>query len=258
MDYESAVGRAVPCAPRRPVPPAVCGTQRTARHLFLCGTFEHRILLRLIAKYERQRKLLTFVPNTLGVTASADTTAERLLPGLLKEESSLFAEADQARQRGEALDSVDLARFVRDAVLIEGGDVRETAPDINELTLPSAWMPGLADTPGIDADTRTARPTTKLDITQDGQKREVGFLGRINSRAGREFEQVLAVLVRPASAHDGSPSPPSEAELSQYLFCWKTWVWPRASAWVIRAPDAALSWKCELVGASVLEQLFEA
>ncbi len=272
------------------------------RYLFLCGTFEQRILLRLIAKYERQRKLLTFVPNTLGVTASAEATAERLLTGLVEEEAalfqrdepvfdlvaghentgadvatrelleeidrslqgferaatantwlgadglnaeaSLFVEADRARQRGAALNSVDLARFVRDAVLLEGGNVREAAPDITELTLPSTWMPGLAGTPGIDADTRTARLTTKLEITQDEQKREVGFLGRahplvrraldrvrhlalggtaasvdqrisavagnvseptllftflgrIHSRAGREFEQVLALLVRP-------------------------------------------------------------
>jgi len=279
--------------------------QPIVRYLFLCGTFEQRILLRLIAKYERQRKLLTFVPNTLGVTASADATAERLLTGLVEEEASLFqreepvfdliageensgadpatrdlleeidrslqgferaatahtwlgadglnaeaslfAEADQARQRGEALNSVDLARFVRDAVLLEGGNVREAAPDITELTLPSTWMPGLADTPGIDADTRTVRLTTKLDVTQDAQNREVGFLGRahplvrraldrvrhlalggapasvdqrvsavaadvpqptllftflgrIHSRAGREFEQVLTVLVRPPAA----------------------------------------------------------
>jgi ERCC4-related helicase len=272
------------------------------RYLFLCGTFEQRILLRLIAKYERQRKLLTFVPNTLGVTASAEATAERLLTGLVEEEASLFqreepvfdlvsgeensgadsatrelleeidrslqgferaatantwlgadglnaeaslfAEADQARQRGEVLNSVDLARFVCGAVLLEGGNVRETAPDITELTLPSSWMPGLKGTPGIDVDTRTARLTTKLEITQDAQEREVGFLGRahplvrraldrvrhlalggtatsvdqrisavagdvaepmllftflgrIHSRAGREFEQVLTILVRP-------------------------------------------------------------
>lgn len=162
----------------------------------------------------------------------------------LNAEASLFVEADHARQRGEALNSVDLARFVRDAVLLEGGNVRDAAPDITELTLPSTWMPGLAGTPGLDTDTRTARLTTKLEITQDAQKREVGFLGRahplvrraldrvrhlalggtstsvdqrisavaadvpqptllftflgrIHSRAGREFEQVLAILVRP-------------------------------------------------------------
>lgn len=62
------------------------------RYLYLRGTFEERILLRLIAKYERQRRLLTFVPNTLGVTSS-DAAGERLLAGLVEEEASLFKSA---------------------------------------------------------------------------------------------------------------------------------------------------------------------
>jgi superfamily II DNA or RNA helicase len=60
------------------------------RYLYLRGTFEERILLRLIAKYERQRRLLTFVPNTLGITSS-DAGSEKLLAGLLEEEAALFA-----------------------------------------------------------------------------------------------------------------------------------------------------------------------
>lgn len=60
------------------------------RYLYLRGTFEERILLRLIAKYERQRRLLTFVPNTLGITSS-DTAGEKLLAGLVEEEASLFS-----------------------------------------------------------------------------------------------------------------------------------------------------------------------
>ena len=61
-------------------------------YLYLKGTFEERILLRLIAKYERQRRLLTFVPNTLGVT-STDAAYEKLLKGLMEEETSLFKSA---------------------------------------------------------------------------------------------------------------------------------------------------------------------
>lgn len=60
------------------------------RYLYLRGTFEERILLRLIAKYERQRRVLTFVPNTLGVTSS-DAAGQRLLAGLVEEEESLFS-----------------------------------------------------------------------------------------------------------------------------------------------------------------------
>lgn len=41
------------------------------RYLYLCGTFEERILARLLAKYERQRDRLHFVPNTLGLNITA-------------------------------------------------------------------------------------------------------------------------------------------------------------------------------------------
>jgi len=54
-------------------------------YLYLKGTFEERVLLRLIAKYERQRIRLTFVPNTLGLT-SEDALGSRLLEGMLEEE----------------------------------------------------------------------------------------------------------------------------------------------------------------------------
>lgn len=40
------------------------------RYLYLCGTFEERILARLMAKYERQRERLKFMPNTLGIDVS--------------------------------------------------------------------------------------------------------------------------------------------------------------------------------------------
>jgi superfamily II DNA or RNA helicase len=59
------------------------------RYLYLRGTFEERILLRLIAKYEQQRARLTFVPNTLGIT-STDASQARLLKGLIEEETHLF------------------------------------------------------------------------------------------------------------------------------------------------------------------------
>ncbi|MCA8937739.1 MAG: DEAD/DEAH box helicase, partial [Planctomycetes bacterium] len=74
------------------------GQQHTpmVRYLYLAGTFEGNILLRLIAKYERQRKVLTSMPNTLGVTASDDLTAGRLLQGVIESEGTLFKSTDQA------------------------------------------------------------------------------------------------------------------------------------------------------------------
>ncbi len=66
------------------------------RYLYLRGTFEERILLKLIAKYERQRKRLTFVPNTLGLATSTDAGAARLLKGLMAEETELFRDTSPA------------------------------------------------------------------------------------------------------------------------------------------------------------------
>jgi ERCC4-related helicase len=61
------------------------------RYLYLAGTFEERLLLRLVAKYERQRARLTFVPNTLGGITTEDAQTVRLLEGLGDEEETLFA-----------------------------------------------------------------------------------------------------------------------------------------------------------------------
>jgi superfamily II DNA or RNA helicase len=62
------------------------------RYLYLRGTFEERILLRLIAKYEKARSRLTFMPNTLGITGSTETGQIRLLKGLMDEDQKLFKE----------------------------------------------------------------------------------------------------------------------------------------------------------------------
>lgn len=64
------------------------------RYLFLAGTFEERLLARLVAKYERQRARLTFVPNTLGAVANPEGALTiRLLSGLSDEDGALFQRA---------------------------------------------------------------------------------------------------------------------------------------------------------------------
>jgi superfamily II DNA or RNA helicase len=79
------------------------------RYLYLRGTFEERILLRLIAKYERQRAKLTFVPNTLGNINLSESVPERLLSGLIDDETRLFKEEAQAVsfQEGDINDGAD-------------------------------------------------------------------------------------------------------------------------------------------------------
>ena len=60
------------------------------RYLYLSGTFEERILLRLIAKYEKMRSRLTFVPEILGLSSSTDASQERLLKGIMDDDTKLF------------------------------------------------------------------------------------------------------------------------------------------------------------------------
>jgi superfamily II DNA or RNA helicase len=48
------------------------------RYLFLAGTFEERLLLHLIAKYEKARSCLQVMPNTLGVGADVSHLSEPL------------------------------------------------------------------------------------------------------------------------------------------------------------------------------------
>ncbi len=215
------------------------------RYLYLRGTFEERILLRLIAKYERQRMSLTFVPNTLGITSS-DGTGGKLLAGLVEEEACLFdsppveftlsdepdlsaeaatrelleeidrslhgfrqaaqshvwlgtaglnaeaslaTEAGDARERGRLATNVDLGRFVRNAVLVEGGAARDCGTWF-ELTLPHAWMQGLQATPGLDAATRVARITDDIELCATPDGREIGFLGRAHPLVRRALDRV--------------------------------------------------------------------
>ncbi|MFO0761095.1 MAG: helicase-related protein [Byssovorax sp.] len=60
------------------------------RYLYLAGTFEEKLLHRLVDKYEKQRKTLGFMPNTLGLSAT-ELGSGKLLEGLADEQGGLFA-----------------------------------------------------------------------------------------------------------------------------------------------------------------------
>ena len=60
------------------------------RYLYLAGTFEERLLLRLIAKYEKARAHLTFMPDTLGVTADEEAWSTGLVAGFAERQAGLF------------------------------------------------------------------------------------------------------------------------------------------------------------------------
>lgn len=218
------------------------------RYLYLCGTFEERILLRLIAKYEKQRALLTFVPNTLGLTSS-EAGQSRLLKGLIEEDTKLFKseptlfdlhqedessgadeatrelleeidrslhgfrqaaetnrwlgdeglnadeqqveQAKDAREAGSKAEHVDLARFVADAILLDGGEVLGALDDEHfAVKIPPAWIHGMNHLPGYDADARMVRLTTRLEVTSDAAGHSIGFLGRAHPLVRRALDRV--------------------------------------------------------------------
>lgn len=221
-------------------------------YLYLANTFEERILLRLIAKYERQRALLTFVPNTLGITTASDAATERLLAGIMDEDEQLFqsepahfdfvsgdenAGADDAtrelleeidrslrgyreaartnnwlgeaglnaegtllqaaataRDRGERINTVDLARFVADAVQLDGGQLTGAVGDpVFQLRVPHQWVHGLEELPGYNPHTGTLFLTTSVTVTRDAHNNTVGFLGRAHPLVRRALDRVRSL-----------------------------------------------------------------
>src|SRR5262249_50794052 len=106
-------------------------------------------------------------------------------------EATLAAEAGQAHVAGGHAGQVDLARFVCDAVLLDGGRVTGSLADpVIDVRLPPAWCHGLGEVPGYDADTRGLRLTTQIDLVRDEQERPVGYLGRAHPLVRRALDRV--------------------------------------------------------------------
>jgi hypothetical protein len=88
-------------------------------------------------------------------------------------------QANAARNLGGRVSSVNLAAFVRDAVLLEQGDIEGSISDpIFTLVIPPSWDHGLDEYPGFSPDSRRFRLTTNMDVVRDSADQSVGFLGR--------------------------------------------------------------------------------
>jgi superfamily II DNA or RNA helicase len=78
------------------------------RYLYVAGTFEERLLLRLIAKYEKARAQLAVMPETLGVTADEAAWSEGLVAGFAERQAGLFDdEASAIRTLDRAAEAAD-------------------------------------------------------------------------------------------------------------------------------------------------------
>ncbi len=89
------------------------------RYLYLAGTFEERLLLRLIAKHEKARARLDVMPDTLGVTADEETWSSGLVAGFAERQGGLFDDEpspirmlDRAAQEANAAAYRDLLREI--------------------------------------------------------------------------------------------------------------------------------------------------
>jgi ERCC4-related helicase len=167
------------------------------RYLYLAGTFEEHLLIRLIAKYERQRARLTFVPNTLGVLASgADTTTVKLLEGLADEEQTLFRRAPRALDLVEGAPDDTASPAYRDLL----AEVDHAMAGFERAARTHAWF-GDA---GLNADARLVEqasaarasgdrlgPVELLRFTCEALETETGNSDAVRRRADGTVELAL-------------------------------------------------------------------
>jgi len=140
---------------------------------------------------EATRELLEEIDRCLKGFERASRTHNWLGEAGLNADERLQQEAADAQSRGSRFGSVDLARFVLDAVRLDGGEVKgDVADEIFEITLPPAWSFGLEDLPGYDHTSRRLLLTNRLDVTQDGNKNPVGLLGRAHPLLRRALDRV--------------------------------------------------------------------
>ena len=107
------------------------------RYLYLAGTFEERLLLKLVAKYERQRTRLKFVPNTLGGVTATNAQTVRLLEGLSDEEHSLFKRSPRELRLVEAESDDDVTTPAYQELLAE---VERAMAGYEKAAKSNAWL----------------------------------------------------------------------------------------------------------------------
>jgi len=192
------------------------------RYLFLAGTFEERLLLRLIAKYEKARSCLSFMPNTLGVSADPASLHEPLFAGFAEDLLSgmprpihsldLAAEDTGSEAYRDLLREIDRAfqGFDRMAVRhgwLSGGPVAVDAPadDLADIDLPAfvasvltpegggyrvpaGWVSDLEGLPGFDGG--IARLTGDPQRLRDENGRTLLYPGRSHPLTRRAIASV--------------------------------------------------------------------
>jgi superfamily II DNA or RNA helicase len=204
------------------------------RYLFLAGTFEERLLLRLIAKYENARSCLGFMPNTLGVSADPASLREPLFVGfaedLFSEMPRLIHSLDLAAEDTDSDAYRDLLREIDRAFQsfdhmavrhgwLSGGENSDAPPDEvaagidlvafvasvltpdgDSFRVPPGWAHDLDSLPGFDRTTGTVRLTADPAELRDALGREVLYPGRSHPLTRRAIAAVRTGRVSSARA----------------------------------------------------------
>ena len=194
------------------------------RYLFLAGTFEERLLLRLIAKYEKARACLSFMPNTLNVDADPASLHEPLFAGFSEDLFSatprlvhsldLAAEDTDSESYRDLLREIDRAFQSFDQLAVRhawlsGGEGLEPAPQESQrgidLTafvrsvlvpeadgyrVPPAWGQDLHGLPGFDQESGVVRLTDDPERMRDSSGRPLMYPGRSHPLAQRAIASV--------------------------------------------------------------------
>jgi superfamily II DNA or RNA helicase len=201
------------------------------RYLFLAGTFEERLLLRLIAKYEKARSCLSFMPNTLGVSADPASLHEPLFTGFAEDLFSglprlihsldLTAEDTDSEAYRDLLREIDRAFQSFDHMAVRhgwlsGGETRDVPMEptttgidlsafvasvlIPHANVPAGWASDLDGLPGFDRATNTVRLTNDPDRLRDADGRELLYPGRSHPLTRRAIASVRTGRVSAAKA----------------------------------------------------------
>jgi superfamily II DNA or RNA helicase len=204
------------------------------RYLFLAGTFEERLLLRLIAKYEQARACLSVMPNTLGVGADPASLHEPLLTGFAEDLFSglprlvhsldLAAEDTDSESYRDLLREIDRAFQSFDHMAVRhgwlsGGEGVEALPvdsgggidlaafvasvlvaDGDGFRVPPGWAGELDGLAGFDAAAGIVRLTADPARTRDGCGRALLYPGRPHPLTRRAIAAVRTGRVSAAWA----------------------------------------------------------
>lgn len=194
------------------------------RYLFLAGTFEERLLLRLIAKYEKARACLSFMPNTLGVGADPARLQEPLFAGFAEDLFSgvprlvhsldLAAEDTESEAYRDLLREIDRAFQSFDQMAVRhgwlsGGELFEMpaveragvvdlagfvasvlTSDGDGYRVPAGWLQELDGLAGFDRASGTVRLTNDAERLRDAEGRELLYPGRSHPLTRRAIASV--------------------------------------------------------------------